>query len=303
VYVSSAGGDGIQVNSAGDTGVRVAQATNDGVLVSGAGSHGLRVESAVSSGLKVDATQGRGVHVYSSDLEGLLVSWADYHGLSIYSAGSDGVRVSNAGANGVFVNSAGQDGVYANTTRSDGEWGFETPDKISGSNVALSSLTVIAQVTGDRALAPGDVVAAVGVTDPLPDSTVSLALVQLANAATPSGIVGVVEGRMTLVHQPSDEDETDHDPIPMLRSADGAAQPGDYVALTVLGVAQVKIAEKTEIEPGQRLTISDVAGRARALRTETLNGMVVSEGTPVIGTALAAPQPGQDTIPVFVTLR
>jgi hypothetical protein len=31
--------------------------------------------------------------------------------------------------------------------------------------------------------------------------------------------------------------------------------------------------------------------------------MVVSEGAPAVGVALAAPQPGETTIPVFVTLR
>jgi hypothetical protein len=71
----------------------------------------------------------------------------------------------------------------------------------------------------------------------------------------------------------------------------------------VLGVAQVKVADGVDIQPGQRLTASDMAGKARALRTESLNGMIVSEGAPVIGTALAAPESGKETIPVFVTLR
>jgi hypothetical protein len=52
-----------------------------------------------------------------------------------------------------------------------------------------------------------------------------------------------------------------------------------------------------------RLTASTVAGAARPLRSESLNGMTVSEGAPVLGIALAAPQADEQTIPVFVTLR
>lgn len=162
---------------------------------------------------------------------------------------------------------------------------------------------MIALVTGEQALSTGDVASAVGVTDPLPDSTVPLALVRKADANTATGIVGVVEGHMTLTAQPQREDEQDAPPIMELRSADGPAQPGDYVALTVLGVAEVKVRDGPSTQPGQRLTASDVVGTVRALRTETLNGMIVSEGAPIIGTALAGSEPGKDTIPVFVTLR
>ncbi len=46
-----------------------------------------------------------------------------------------------------------------------------------------------------------------------------------------------------------------------------------------------------------------MTGVARALKHQEVNGMLVTEGAPVIGIALSAPVPGQDTIPVFVTLR
>ncbi|MGB3717235.1 MAG: hypothetical protein WA996_22665, partial [Candidatus Promineifilaceae bacterium] len=57
------------------------------------------------------------------------------------------------------------------------------------------------------------------------------------------------------------------------------------------------------IEPGQRLTVSEGSGRARPLQTRMLEGMVVTEGGPVIGIALAVLEPGRETIPVFLTLR
>jgi hypothetical protein len=52
-----------------------------------------------------------------------------------------------------------------------------------------------------------------------------------------------------------------------------------------------------------RLTVSGVAGAARPLRSESLNGMIVTEGAPVIGIALASPTAGSPIIPVFVTLH
>ena len=88
-----------------------------------------------------------------------------------------------------------------------------------------------------------------------------------------------------------------------MHSAEGPAQPGEYVSLIVFGVAQVKIDPNTVIAPGDRLTASTQTGLARPLQKQEINGMQVVEGAPVIGVALAAPLPGQDTIPVFVTLR
>ncbi|MEE4239788.1 MAG: hypothetical protein V2I51_23965 [Anderseniella sp.] len=303
VYVSSAGGDGVQVNSAGGNGLNVTSASGDGVYVSSAGDDGVQVNWAADSGLRVDSASGYGVLVLSSALSGLYVGSAGYRGLEISSADTDGVHITQAGNNGVLVASAGDLGVYANTTRASGEWGLLTPDKISGSNITLSSMTIIARVTGDHPLTTGDVVAAVGVADPLPDSTVPLALVRLADVATDKGIVGVVEGRMALTAGPQREHDQDATPFLELRSAEGSAESGDYVALTVLGVTQVKVDASADIQPGQRLTASNVAGHARALRTENLNGMVITEGTPVIGIALAVPEAGKAIIPVFVTLR
>ena len=88
-----------------------------------------------------------------------------------------------------------------------------------------------------------------------------------------------------------------------MHSADGPAQPGEYVSLIVYGVAQVRIDPGAQIITGDRLTASSLAGMARSLNRQEINGMLVVEGAPVIGIALAAPVAGQDTIPVFVTLR
>ena len=78
---------------------------------------------------------------------------------------------------------------------------------------------------------------------------------------------------------------------------------GDNVVITVMGVAQVKVAAGAAIQPGERLTAADTSGQVRALHTESLNGMMDTEGAAVIGIVLAAPVPRDDTIPVFVSLR
>jgi hypothetical protein len=71
-------------------------------------------------------------------------------------------------------------------------------------------------------------------------------------------------------------------------STDGPAQPGDYVAITVLGAAQVKVQAGAAIQAGQRLTISDTPGQARALSRVQIEGVKVDESGPTLGVALEA---------------
>jgi acetyl/propionyl-CoA carboxylase alpha subunit len=87
-----------------------------------------------------------------------------------------------------------------------------------------------------------------------------------------------------------------------MHSAAGPAMPGDYVALVIYGITEVKVASGANIAAGDRLTVAE-AGQVRALQTRTVEGMVVTEGAQVVGIALATPVAGQETIPVFVTLR
>jgi hypothetical protein len=265
----------------------------DGLLVASASNNGVEVGSAYD-----------GIHLDSVTQDGVEVVSAGY-GLWVDSASSTGVGISSAGNYGVGVYSAIYIGMYANTTDANGYWGFYTPDRLYvGTTASLASISLVAQVTGSDPLAPGDLVAAVGLGGSLPDSSTPLPLVRLADEMTFNGVIGVVESRMAFTPRPA-PDGKDVPPVLELRSAEGAAQPGDYVSLTVLGVAQVKFdpAAAANIQPGMRLTASGVAGTARPLRSETLNGMPVSEGAPVVGIVLAAPEPGQVTIPVFVTLR
>lgn len=238
---------------------------------------------------------------------------ADYSLVISNTTGSDGVRIYDTADDaiqigsdpdysnyGVYIPSPGVStyGLWPNTAEAAGEWALFTVDKIEASNVTINSISLVAQVTGDMALTAGDVVAVAGVTDPIPGSLQPLSLVTLASGAE-AGVIGVVESRMVWEVAPGKEAEGEMS----MHSAAGPAQPGDYVSLIVLGVAQVKVDPNATIAAGDRLTAADLPGLVRPLQTRQIEGMVVTEGAQSIGIALAAPIAGQTTIPVFVTLR
>ena len=238
---------------------------------------------------------------------------ADYSLVISNTTGSDGVRIYDTGDDaiqigsdpdysnyGLYIPSPGVStyGLWPNTAAAAGEWALFTVDNIEAGNVSFGGLSLVAKVEGSEALTVGDVVAVVGVADPLPGSTQPLSLVSLGKGAE-SGLIGVVKSRMVWEVAPGKEAEGEMS----LHSADGPAQPGDYVSLAVFGVAEVKVDPQAVIVAGDRLTAADLPGRVRSLQTRLLDGMIVSEGAQVIGIALTAPTVGQQTIPVFVTLR
>jgi len=228
--------------------------------------------------------------------------FASGDGISISQTGDDGIQVGSAGlypSYGLYIPSPGVafTGLWPNTANASGQWGLFTTDNISAGNVFASGQTLIARVA-NGALGPGDVVAAAGVADPVPGSTERLVEVQLAGRDA-TGIVGVVASRMVFEVAPGKEQTGER----ALQAADGPARAGDYVALVVLGVADVKVDRSASIAQGTRLTAAEAGGRVRPLRTESLNGMPVTEGAQVVGIALAATRAGDDTVPTFVTLK
>jgi len=239
---------------------------------------------------------------------------ADYSLVISNTTGSDGIRILDTGddsiqigsppdvANyGVYIPSPGVStyGLWSNTSNASGEWALYTVDNIEAGNVLANAYSLVARVDGSQALAVGDLVAVTGVGDPIPGSTNQLPSVRLADALDYSGVIGVVSSRMVYEVAPGKEAEGEMS----MHSAQGDAQPGEYVSLTVLGVAQVRVDPASSIAAGDRLTASEQPGLARSLKKQEINGMVVVEGAPVVGVALAAPAEGQSTIPVFVSLR
>ncbi|MGH2538664.1 MAG: capsid cement protein [Candidatus Promineifilaceae bacterium] len=237
----------------------------------------------------------------------------DYSLVISNTTGSDGVRVNDTGDDGIQIGSSpdypnygvyipspgvATYGLWPNTAEAAGEWALYTVDNIEAGNVFAAGFSLLAKVDGSRALTAGDVAAVAGVADPLPGGAQPIPLVRLS-AAPNDGVIGVVTGRRVWQLAPGKEAEGEY----ALQSAEGPAQPGEYVMLAVLGVAEVKVAPGATIAAGDRLTAADAAGTARPLQTRILDGMRVSEGAPVLGVALAAAAEGQATVPVFVSLR
>ena len=286
VYVQSAGSSGVFVDSAGGTGVFVGSAGMKGVVVGSAGQDGVHVLRAGNPSASVSHSYFNGFEIAGAEGHGLYVGRADNTGVFVHSAGWNGVVVEEAGGDGVRATATVYNALYGDTANVLGEWGLYTPDKVHAQNVTLQSLTLVAQVSGPDALSPGDVVAAAGVAAPLSGNGAPLPLVRLAGANW-NGVVGVVEGRLALtpVPQPDGEEGQRLE----WRSAEGPARPGDYVALTVLGLARVKVdAGQGAIQPGTRLT-SGAGGWARALKTVVVEGVTLAESAPVLGIALDAP--------------
>ncbi len=266
-----------------------------------------------------DGTQNKwhlyksGLKLTVSDTVTLRIAGATSRSLELAnSTGSDGIRINETGDDGIqvgaspdypnyglYIPSPGVTayGLWPNTENASGQWALYTVDNIEAGNVFASAYTLIAKVDGSEPLTKGDVAAASGLAQPIPGGTASLSLVRLADDSRSAGIVGVVQSRMVWAVAPGKEAEGEMS----LQGAEGPAQPGDYVALTIAGVAQVKVDGSLPIVAGQRLTTAR-AGHARALQTRTIEGMTVSEGGPVIGVALA-PSNGSGTIPVHITIR
>jgi hypothetical protein len=230
-----------------------------------------------------------------------ILSTTTTDGLRINDTADDGVQIGN-GTDfpnfGVYIPSPGVSsyGLWSNTSAANGNYGLYTPDNIEAGIVTMAAQFIVAQVAGVDALSAGDVASAAGVADPLDGGTNRLAVVQLAGRDG-AGIVGVVATRMEWQAAPGKEAEGEM----VLMPADGPARDGDYVALVVQGVTDVRVQRGASIAKGERLTVADTGG-VRKLRVETLNGMAVSEGTPVVGVALENSS-GRDTVPVFVNVH
>jgi hypothetical protein len=238
---------------------------------------------------------------------------ADYSLVIENTTGSDGIRILDVGDDsiqigsppdvgnyGVYIPSPGVStyGLWPNTANASGEWALYTVDQIQAGNVFTAGLTQIARVGGDRALEAGDVVAASGFANGVPGAQELVP--RVVRAANPAhlGVIGVVRSRMQLVPKAGKEGED----ASALESVPGKAQPGDFVALTVRGVTLVRIDSGEVVEVGQRLTVAEIDGTVRPLRSRSLEGMEVTEGTPVVGVVVGEADDDSGLVPVYVML-
>lgn len=307
-------------HEAGGMGLIVTSAPSVGVRVTRVGTPSATGGSTFKDGLQVLAAEGNGVFVGRADAVGARVLSAGQHGMSVYqsgldglfveSAGDDGVHVANANDEGLYIGTVGGDGLYVhsafysglvvNDAGNDGvlvreatNWAGRFIGNVSVSGVCSGCLQAnFAVNVGDRALQPGDAVSVQAVTAAAFDATQALWQVTLAQPG--QAVVGVVAGRAELVSKASDPEEGD----PPLESAqhlaprEGAAQPGEYLTVVYSGPMQVRTASgESAITAGERVTAA-ADGAVRPLATRTVDGMVISEGAPVLGLALAPAEDG-----------
>lgn len=314
--VTSAG-NGILVSSSGNTGVVVSSSTNSAYYVGSAGSNGLWVQNTTLDGVNVinagddgfyvdtagtpsnqsASTAKNGFEVAGAQGYGLYIGWANSDAIRVTDASDDGIQIGDGASVptfGLFVTGPGTSGdtLLPNTSDANGQWALFTTDSIDAANVFASAQTLVAVVGGGEPLAPGDVVSADGLADPVPGSVVPLTQVRLAGGEQ-ANVVGVVHSRMARTPLPGLEKEGEFD----LRSVDGPAQPGDYVAITVMGAALVKVQDGEALQPGQRVT-TGAHGAVRALGTLTVQlagdeGTAdIAESAPTVGVVLEAPKDG-----------
>jgi len=250
-----------------------------------------------NSGDRLEVPSGGGLVVNEPTTAGLADA------VRINSAADDAIQVGTADSQpnyGFYTPYGGAEftALLVSTQNANGNWALSTSDNINAANVNLATQTLLARVGGQGSLQPGDVVAATGLGEPLEAGEQRLAAVERAGRQD-AGLAGVVATRLEYALAPGKE----ADGVRILQAADGPARPGDLVQLVVLGVAEVRVDRTAAIEAGQRLTASQAApGAARMLRQALLDGMPVTEGAPVIGTALESAR-GRDTVPVLVNLR
>lgn len=232
-------------------------------------------------------------------------------GAQITTTGSDAIRIVRSADDGIQIGSApdypnygvyipspgvSTYGLWPNTANAAGEWALFTVDDIRSGNVVSVGQSLIAYVGEGEALAAGDIVAAGGV-GPVEDGAWRAPVAVRRATAADEAVVGVVQSRLDWV-EPFGKDGDR-----AMESAPGPARPGDYVLLTIAGVALTKVAPGAAIAPGQQLAVGEVDGRARPLRTRRIDGFLLSEGVPTIGVALEALRGDADAILVFVATR
>ena len=310
VSISSADGDGVYVNSVGTpstnlyysslkNGFEIVGAEGNGLYVGRADNCGIYVNSAGESGVYIDTVSYYGVLVNKAQANGLYVSRADIDGVSINSAGFDGVYITSAGDDGIDVSSATDIGVYANTSNGAGEWGFDTPDKIRGSNITTRSISTYGKNDGNTVLEPGDIVCLTGYEENiLGDSDIPIIKVTKAGRKNSEAIIGVVEYCVVIEEEIDEAGKMGNDKSRKRFSyTEGNANPGDYISLIIIGPANVKIDSREDIRTGESLTSNN--GWAKKVRTTEVNGITIAENIGIIGKALEDSK-GKGNIKVFV---
>lgn len=246
-------------------GIRITASGGDGVYVNAANGHGVNADAVNADGLNVR----RGVN-------GVYLDQISANGVFVKRAGTNGLRIQQAFSNGIQVDFAGINGIQIQ--------GAQALAGYFGGNVQIIGICqcvigVVGRNVGADGLQAGDVVAVRGAD--APTTADGAPLLHVARATADAAPIGVVAG----VARPM----TTADGLTVYATAaDGAAAPGDLVALVIYGPVQLRATTGSDAPaPGAAVVWS--AEGARRLRTTELNGLTVAEAAPTLGTALSTP--------------
>lgn len=297
-YFTSEGGYGIRVDTSGldhyDHGAYVTSVGGYGVYAQSANNQGIRAEAGDVTGISpplgrvgvAGLGQLRGVHAASDTGIGIYgTSNSNYAGY-FYSGAYRGVLASSASGYhaGYFTNRGGstQPGIYVNGT-------------IVASGSKAGYVVDVCLNDGPDLLEVGDVVAVVGMSDPVVGEIPVMRVVK-AIAANAGAVVGVVDQRF-IVEESGGESLAYPAGAAPERATNNAIQPGEYLSVVTLGAFKViKVdASNGPIRPGDLLTPSPTPGYATRA-TEMTPGTI-------IGKALEALETGQGAIAVYVTMQ
>lgn len=273
VFVDKASDDGFQVANAGDDGIDI-NAADDGVRVRTVGGDGLEVEEA-NTGVRIVKALDAGVNIESAAGSGVFVQSAQT-GFGAIEASGNGFYAGKVDT-GVFV-----DGPVTN-------WAGYFTGSVNVTGTCTGCLLATFGVnTSDSVLQLGDVVTVQGIRSG--EGLEQSMLMEVEQAGAGASVVGVVYGSGELVTI----DNPDGEQITQLVPREGAAEAGDFVHIVTHGPVQVKAsAFNNAIQVGDRLSM-DASGVARGLQTRELDGMIITEGAPTIGTALENLEASQD---------
>jgi len=327
--ISGATGVGIRVNSPGHNGMWIETPAVNGIYVNTPQYYGFAVDSPVKSGLYVDNSTEEGIWVQNTGKSGMYIGDAAYfginiintgfsgikvdnpgtHGVDIYDSGGEGIQITGAALNGIKVTSADydginatghDDGVHAITTDYQSEWGVYTPDKIRADmGYSGTKMNGIGKFVGNGTLEKGDLVCIAGgyEEDALGRKTLPVVYVEKANPSNAGKIFGVVDYKVQIEEkQLKDESEPERN----FKYQEGNIATGDYLSVTVLGTADVKIEPGEPVKPGETLTVGN--NGARKVKITKVNGISVAENTGILGKALENSS-GKETVKVFVNCK
>jgi len=323
-YQTSTELNGVEVAGALDNGLYVGEAGNDGLHVYHAGTPSTQVSSSMNNGLEIEGAQGHGVYIGHSGNTSLVVNDAGTDGIAINNAVDNGIIVYDTGnmgisiwgsvaADGVYMNGPSDDGVYvyncgdigihANTTLDDG-FGLHTDDRTySGDGYYPVKSGTFALNKGSEILENGDIVAiAGGYTEELIDDTgVKVIHVKKVGSMNRESVIGVVEKKAMIREELEKNSDGTTRVDRSLRLKDGIIEPEDYLAVTIIGPAEVKVDPDESIQPGNMLTVNH-HGEARKVQILEINGVRMAENTGIIGKALEESD-GSGMMTVFINCK